>query len=57
MGLLKSMLEWSCFSLLSSIGFKSQEIILKGNSTNVGREFSSLDEVVVVGYGTKRRAW
>jgi TonB-linked SusC/RagA family outer membrane protein len=45
--------------VFSSIGFKSQEIIYKGKSPiNVSLEESSalLDEVVVVGYGVKKKS-
>jgi TonB-linked SusC/RagA family outer membrane protein len=45
--------------VFSSIGFKTQEIELNGQTTvnlNMEDEAQALDEVVVVGYGTKKKA-
>jgi TonB-linked SusC/RagA family outer membrane protein len=45
--------------ILSSVGFKSQEIEVKGRSTvevQLQEDNASLDEVVVVGYGTQTKA-
>lgn len=44
--------------MVSFIGYKSQEIVVKGNETNLkvvlAEDSEMLDEVVVVGYGTQR---
>lgn len=44
--------------VISFIGYKSQEIVVKGNETNLkvvlAEDSEMLDEVVVVGYGTQK---
>lgn len=46
--------------VVSFIGYKSQEIVVKGNETNLkvvlAEDSEMLDEVVVVGYGTQKKA-
>lgn len=46
--------------VISFIGYKSQEIVVKGNETNLkvvlAEDSEMLDEVVVVGYGTQKKA-
>ena len=46
--------------VVSFIGYKSQEIVVKGNETNLKvvlkEDSEMLDEVVVVGYGTQKKA-
>ena len=46
--------------VVSFIGYKSQEIAVKGNETNLkvvlAEDSEMLDEVVVVGYGTQKKA-
>ena len=46
--------------MVSFIGYKSQEIAVKGNETNLkvvlAEDSEMLDEVVVVGYGTQKKA-
>lgn len=45
--------------MVSFIGYKSQEIVVKGNETNLkvvlAEDSEMLDEVVVVGYGTQKK--
>jgi TonB-linked SusC/RagA family outer membrane protein len=45
--------------VISSVGYKTQEIIIKGNNTvniTLEEDKKAIDEVVVVGYGTKKRS-